>query len=349
MTRLLILSLLLLYASSCKQPQVAGTPSQENQFDMLLNYLEEQGDYINSDNMPSILSASAVYEKLENNMLIIDIRGKEDFIQGHIRHAVHVEVPELLAYFEEVIEASGFESIVLVCNTGVQSSYVAALFRLLGYNNVYSMGFGLSAWDREIAENNWLRVLSSHLVDEMEETPNDIIPVSSKPVVHTGERLPYMILRSRIKNLLQEELSRVFVEPDELYANYDQYFIATFRPKHLYDHSHLKGSVHFAPRVALKSSEHLFAIPTDKPVLLYCNRGHTSAFGAAYLRVLGYDAHSLTYGTSSFMYDTMLELIPGSTYTERSIANFPLVREDGSLMPAEDPPAHQTPLIQGGC
>jgi rhodanese-related sulfurtransferase len=309
MTRL-ILFLFSLSLISCSQPQVSGTTIIENEFDKLLAYLEAQGDYINSSEMPSILNATAVYQQLDNNSLILDIRKKEDFENGHIRHAVNVEPASLLSYFEDVIEPSGFESIVLVCNTGVKSSYITALFRLLGYNNVFSLGFGLSVWDSDIADNNWLPALSSHLIDDLEQTPNEVQPCSGLPFIFTGEMMPYKILRARVKLLLEEDLDNVFVEPDELYANYNQYFIATFRPKNLYDHSHLKGSVHFAPRVALKREEHLFDIPAGKPVLLYCNRGHTSAFGIAFLRVLGYDAHSITFGTSSFMYDTMLELIP---------------------------------------
>ena len=349
MTRLLIISILLFYASSCKQPQLAGFASQENQFEELLGYLEENGDYINSTDMPSILNAAFVFQKLENNTLVIDIRGKEDFDHGHIRHAIHVQAADLLSFFEDVIEPSAFESLVLACNTGVKSSYIAALFRLLGYNNVFSMGFGLSAWDREVAEKNWLSALSSHLVEDLEQTHNEIKPGSAKPVIQTGERIPYKILRSRVQDLLQEDLDLVFIDPDQLYADYDRYFIATFRPKNLYDHSHLRGSVHFAPRVALKSTEHLFDIPTDQPVLLYCNRGHTSAFGVAYLRVLGYDAYSIAYGASAFMYDTMMQLIPGSTYSDNSIANYPLIQEEKSIIPAENSPVGQIPEIQGGC
>ncbi len=348
MTRLIVF-LILLHMMSCSQPQVTGTTAVDNEFDKLLTYLEAQGDYINSADMPSILNAMAVYQQLENNTLIIDIREKEDFGNGHIRHAVNVEPASLLSYFEDVIESSGFESIVLVCNTGVQSSYITALFRLLGYKNVFSLGFGLSGWDRDIANNNWLRVLSSHLVEDLEQTPNELMPGSDKPFIRTGERMPFNILRARVKNLLEEDIGSVFLDPDELYAHYDQYFIATFRPKNLYDHSHLRGSVHFEPRVALRSDEYLFDIPTDKPVLLYCNRGHTSAFGIAYLRVLGYDAHSLTYGSSSFMYDTMMQLIPGSTYKESSVANYPLVKEGESIMPAQDMLVQPLPDIQGGC
>lgn len=349
MTRLFFLSILVLVASSCRQSQMAGTASHENQFEVLLNYLEGHGDYINSADMPSILNAAVVYGKLDSNQLVIDIRDQEDFNQGHIRHAVRVEPAHMLSYFETVIEPSGFGSIVLVCNTGMTSSYVAALFRLLGYSNVYSMGFGLSAWDRDIAENNWLRVLSAQQVEDLEKTPNEIKPGAERPVVQTPENMPYKVLRSRVSDLLQEDLDRLFVDLDDLYAAYDNYFIASFRPENLYDHSHLRGSFHFQPGVALKSSELLFALPADKPVLLYCNRGHTSAFGMAYLRVLGYHVHSLANGASSFMHATMQELLPDRTFSERSIGHFPLVSEGISSTPEEEPTVKQHVLIQGGC
>jgi len=349
MTRIFVLTASLMFMVSCIKPQATERASHENQFDKLLAYLEDNGDYINSSDMPSILNATAVFLKLNNNTLIIDIRDKEDFDSGHIRHAVHVKPGNLLSYFEDKIEPSGFESIVLVCNTGVLSSYVTALFRLLGYDNVFSMGFGLSSWDREIAEKNWLSFLSSQLVEDLEETPHDVKPGKEKPFTDSRERLPYNILRARVMELLSEDFDNVFVDPDELLAEYDKYFIVTFRSKSLYDHSHLKGSVHFAPGVALKSSEQLFNIPVGKPVVLYCNRGHTSAFGAAYLRVLGYDTYSIRYGASSFMFDTMMELIPGRVYSEQSISNYPLVKEGESVSPMEGPSVQPLPEIQGGC
>ena len=47
-------------------------------------------------------------------------------------------------------------------------------------------------------------------------------------------------------------------------------------------------------------------IPKDKEVVVYCETGHNSGFVTAYLRLFGYNAHTLSYGNNSFMDDKMV-------------------------------------------
>ena len=42
--------------------------------------------------------------------------------------------------------------------------------------------------------------------------------------------------------------------------------------------------------------ELLDTLPTDKPIVVYCWTGQTSAQVTPYLRILGYDAYSMLYG-----------------------------------------------------
>ncbi len=62
----------------------------------------------------------------------------------------------------------------------------------------------------------------------------------------------------------------------------------------------------YTPKESLKLSADLKSLPTDKPIVVYCYTGQTSAYVAAYLRLLGYDARSLMFGANSMMYDIMV-------------------------------------------
>ncbi len=344
---------IILYLStifSCNyQHEQDEAQAANNDFDVLLAYLEEGRNYINSNDMPSILNAAQVYNMLSNNILVIDIREKEEFDNGHIRNSVNIKPAGLLDYFENVIAPDGFETIVIVCNNGVVSSYVTGLMQLLGYENVHALGFGLSAWSREIAERHWLAALSSHLEDDMETIPNVIGPSAEKPVISTGEQMPYKILRARVSKLLAENIDEVFVDVQTFEQSREAFYVVTHRSQMLYDHSHLKGSFHYAPGSSLGSQGFLLSLPPHRPILTYCNRGHTSAFAAAYLRVLGYDARSLTYGAFSFTYNSMLELIPDRVYTERSIFDFPLEKTGEQSKPPQEGKTVPPVEIQGGC
>ncbi|PKP52846.1 MAG: hypothetical protein CVT92_07150 [Bacteroidetes bacterium HGW-Bacteroidetes-1] len=57
----------------------------------------------------------------------------------------------------------------------------------------------------------------------------------------------------------------------------------------------------------MKLAMDLKTLPTDKPLALYCYTGQTSSYLAAYLRLLGYDAKSVLYGTNGMIYDIMVQ------------------------------------------
>ena len=63
----------------------AAPVSVGNETTLLLKDLEANGDYVNSQEFPSLIKASLVFENLEKNMLVIDLRTAADFKNGHIK------------------------------------------------------------------------------------------------------------------------------------------------------------------------------------------------------------------------------------------------------------------------
>src|SRR3972149_3401061 len=110
---------------------------------LLLDYLNEMGDYVNSRSFPSLINASVVYEGLGENQLIIDIRAPGQFSKGHIKNAVQVDFEEIPEYFETEIVPFKYDKIIIVSESGQTSSYTTCLLRLMGYGNVYSMRWGM--------------------------------------------------------------------------------------------------------------------------------------------------------------------------------------------------------------
>jgi rhodanese-related sulfurtransferase len=69
----------------------------------------------------------------------------------------------------------------------------------------------------------------------------------------------------------------------------------------------------------------LKTLPTDKPVVVYCYTGQTSAFMAAYLRLLGYDAKSLKFGTNGMIYDKMIDHGEMTVWNDEQIMGYDYV------------------------
>ena len=140
------------------QPVVPG-----NETSLLLKDLEENGDYVNSKVFPSLIKASVVYESLGKNLLVIDLRSSKLFSEGHIKGAINKKFEELPAYFEKGIKPFEYDKIIMVCEDGQISSYTTSLLRLMGYGNVYSMRWGMSAWNEKYARKDGLRVFQESM------------------------------------------------------------------------------------------------------------------------------------------------------------------------------------------
>ena len=92
----------------------------------------------------------------------------------------------------------------------------------------------------------------------------------------------------------------------------------------------------------------MFKLPTDKPLLVYCNSGLHSSFVVAFLRLLGYDAYSLKYGANGFMHDIMLKMLPEVAFTKQNVNDFPVESSTSSTSLNQK----NEPLkvkVKGGC
>jgi len=87
-SRIIIVVAILLFVG-CK----SNHPSEDNtkqevtevipgEADLLLEYLFESGDYVNSRLFPSMIKPETVFENLSSNMHIIDMRFSETFAKG---------------------------------------------------------------------------------------------------------------------------------------------------------------------------------------------------------------------------------------------------------------------------
>jgi len=334
--------------NGCKNKTSSMEVKSASEFEVLLNVLENNGDYVNSDKFPSNIDASLVYQNIDKNFLIIDIRDEDAYNNGHIKGAFNIKPDSLMSFFENVIEPNSFDSIVMVCDIGVRSAFVTSILRLLGYNNVFSMKFGMCAWHSNYADALWLKSVSSKPENELEVADNPLPQKLSYPQINTGESVPYKILRARADTILADTIKKYFVSIDDVSKNYLKYFIVKYGFENNSNLGQLKGAYQFLPKKSLNSKTDLFKLPTDKPILVYCYTGTKSSFVVAYLRILGYDAYSLKYGANGFMYNVMLKNFPDNVFTKQNVYNFPL--EFSQSVPTLNQQSNPVALkVKGGC
>lgn len=296
---------------------------------LLLDYLNELGDYVNSRSFPSLIKAESVFKGLGNDQLILDIRSEELFAEGHIKGAIRIDFSTLPAYFEKEIVPFEFDKIVIISEDGQSSSYATSLLRLMGYGNVFSMRWGMSGWNTDFAKDHWLKAVGSthqgQLVSDIYQkaTPQKL------PELNTGKTTGEEILLDRVNELFSEGADVAHITADEVFANMDNYYIMNYIRRDKYEDGHIPGAIRYKPQATLGIVTEMSTIPQDKESIVYCGTGHTSEFVTAYLRLFGYDAYTLIYGTNAFMYDKMIKERASLSYkpfTDDEIMGFEYVK-----------------------
>jgi rhodanese-related sulfurtransferase len=276
-----------------------------NETSLLLKDLTENGDYVNSQVFPSLIKASIVHENLGKNILVIDLRSPGLFSAGHIKGAVNKRFEDLPLYFETGIKPFEYDKIIMVCEDGQVSSYTTCLLRLMGYGNVYSMRWGMSAWNISFAKEGWMKGVSGKYEAKIESKVNEKRPAKAMPELATGKSTGEEIEAARFHKLFTEGTSDILISADEVFSDPQKYYIINLERKDKYEDGHIPGAVRYKPEATLGFTEEMATIPLDRTVVVYCGTGHNSGFATAYLRLFGYDASTLKYGNNSFMYDKM--------------------------------------------
>jgi rhodanese-related sulfurtransferase len=320
--------------NSCVEDNV--TPpftGQLNPAAEMLVYFEIQGDFVNSNLAPALIDAQEVNSNL-TNYLIIDLRSNPDFQNGHIEGAVNILIDSLYNFMES-IDAGSYPKIILISKNGQSSAYFTCLLRLAGFNNVYSMKYGMASWNQVFADE-WLGALSDAV--NIASYTNDDFPrdsLSDLPMI-TFEN-PEATLPERINFRIKKIIDEGFYYSNSLPSENNNYIVCYGKLRLYYARKFivLEGRGHppdailymDSPDFELRSGKYLQSLPTDKPIFIYDYDGQQSACMTAYLRVLGYDATSLLFGANQLFYSRMIDEpdLQEYAFSALMINNFPYV------------------------
>jgi rhodanese-related sulfurtransferase len=154
-------------------------------------------------------------------------------------------------------------------------------------------------------------------------TSNPKNAAGSLPTLSTGKTTGAEIFESRLATVLTEGFAAIGITRETIYTNLSNYYIVNYWPADQYDQGHVEGAIQYTPKNDLKLATFIKTLPTNKTIVVYCYTGQTSAQVATYLRLLGYDAKSLSFGANRLFYDT----VPASKWDEATeFMNYPVVQ-----------------------
>lgn len=301
---------------------INGTNSSPpDEFEILLNYLQTNKAFVNGESLP-IIMADEVKKNMKNPKFhVIDIRNEAWFEYGHIKNAANVKAEDLLTYFEATINPTDFDKIVLICYSGQSAAYYSSLLRIAGYNNVYSLKWGMSSWREDFADNAWNKNIKNEYATKLETTERAKPENGSHPLLSTGKTEAKEILKARLETLFATPYKEFIIKSSDVFENLTNYYVINFWEEDKCT-GHIPGTLHFQPDASLTND--LLTLPTDQKVVVYEATGQKAAYIVAYLNVLGYNTGNLAYGANSFMNELLKE--KGSdAFSKKEINMFPVI------------------------
>ena len=222
---------------------------------------------------------------------IIDIRSNTDFMANHIQGAKNVAFADILTE-----AAASTKPVLVVCYTGQTACYATALMRLYGYSHTRALKWGMSGWNPATAgpwNNNIGNAADGHSNWSFSNAPTT--EVFSDPVISSFSTDGAQILKDRVEQVVADGFKTV--SGADVLATPSNYFINNYFSEADYiGFGHIDGAYRILP-LTLAGNTYLGLDPSSNAkVVSYCYTGQTSAVLTACLRVLGYDAYSLTFG-----------------------------------------------------
>src|SRR5262249_54268948 len=83
----------------------------------------------------------------QKNALVVDVRDASDYEKGHLLNARHMPLADVAARSAE-IEKFKSRPVIVVCERGNRADKAAAALRKQGFDQVFSLGGGVAAWQQ---------------------------------------------------------------------------------------------------------------------------------------------------------------------------------------------------------
>ena len=80
------------------------------------------------------------------NAVVLDVREDSEFYAGHIPHSVHVPLRQLAKHAE--LEKYKDRPVIAICRSGMRSGRACGVLRKKGFEQVYNLAGGITAWER---------------------------------------------------------------------------------------------------------------------------------------------------------------------------------------------------------
>ncbi len=278
--------------------------------------------YLNDNtDCPGPITAQALHDNLDD-YTVVDIRLADDFVEGHIPGAYNSSLANILTDVGTTIPTD--KTIVVACYSGQSAGHAKIALELMGYEDVMTLGFGMSSWNSTLA-GGWNGNVGDNL--PAPETTNNNAGLTEH-AFPTLAGTNATIVATRVAAMVAAGFQSITWAT--LQPNLDDYFVVNYFGQADYEGTgsngvpgHIPGAYQFTPYASLGFEQMLENLPSDgTPIVVYCWTGQHSSQVVAALNMLGYNAKSLSYGSNHLFHGSLT----ANRWTAASTNDFELER-----------------------
>ncbi len=221
----------------------------------------------------NMLSLDKVLAALESeDVLMLDIRGAEDYAKGHLKGAVNIPFVEVVNYLDQLPRD---KRIIVNCYSGQTAGQIVGALQLAGFD-AYSMSGGFGSVKEDTP---------------LETTVNAFVPAENGELTENEKAL---LEAARFAMTIPADKN--VVQPAVLAENLDKYFVLDVRDKETFDKFHIEGAVNVP---YYEMGGYIDQLPKDKAIAVVCNSGQQSSQTVAVLRAAGFEAYNVQSGMNN--------------------------------------------------
>ena len=225
--------------------------------------------------------ALALKEENPDAVFWVDLRSAEDYATGHITGAVNIPYGKVGEHLD-VLPMN--KQIIFQCYSGQTSAQVAAIANILGFKAVSFFGGMKFGWTPlELGQ------------DTLEMEANEL-PEAKMPELDEKGQILWDAAKAYFK-----EGENFIISPEDLNAiveeNPDAVTVLSIRRLEDYQAGHIPTAIHIPYK---EVGANIDTIPMNRPVYVYCYTGQTAGVTIGAMRMMGYNAISMSRGTAGW-------------------------------------------------
>lgn len=276
-------------AESSEAPSSEAESAPEAEADATDVVAEKAMDYFASfPEDKNVIQPADLFAKIDagEDMFIMDIRQPDVYAESHIKGAVNIPFGKSIAESLSIIPDD--KPVMVYCYTGQTSSQTAALLNVVGkYAKTVQSGFNNGISKVEGYE--------AYIDTEAVPLPSDSYPVEE--AFQAAADKYYADLEAAKGSTFENFNFKPESLKEIIDAEDDSYLVYSVRQAEDYAKGHIPGAINNP--FGLGMQEKFSELPNDKTIIVQCYSGQTSSQVMAILRLLGYNAYSLSGGMGS--------------------------------------------------